>query len=129
MLRRKKKHPTHANLKAKVPKSRWPINKSNPVRRAREFARAYGSKARVEFVKALGCFQCGAAVAENAHLHGSKSGMGRKGPYTDIVPLCRTCHTRYDAYTLMPNEAQLRVTADLVEIAWHSRQATQGTCV
>jgi len=126
MLRRKKKHPTHANLKAKVPKSRRPINKTNPVRKAREFARAYGSKARVEFVKALGCFQCGAAVAENAHLHGSKSGMGRKGPYTDIVPLCRTCHTRYDAYTLMPNEAQLRVTADLVEIAWHSRQAHAG---
>lgn len=126
MLRRKKKHPTHANLKAKVPKSRRPINKTNPVRRAREFARAYGSKARVKFVKALGCFQCGAAVAENAHLHGSKSGMGRKGPYTDIVPLCRTCHTRYDAYTLMPNEAQLRVTADLVEIAWHSRQAHAG---
>ena len=126
MLRRKKKHPTHANLKAKVPKSRRPINKTNPVRRAREYARAYGSKARVKFVKALGCFQCGAAVAENAHLHGSKSGMGRKGPYTDIVPLCRTCHTRYDAYTLMPNEAQLRVTADLVEIAWHSRQSHAG---
>jgi 5-methylcytosine-specific restriction endonuclease McrA len=116
MLRRKTKHPKHANLKAKLPKSRRPINKVNPVRRAREFARCYGSKARVAFIKTLACVVCGATPSDNAHIHGSKAGMGRKGPYTDIVPLCRSCHTRYDEYTLKLDPAGLRLVADALEM-------------
>lgn len=116
MLKRKKKHPTHANLKDKIPKSRRPLNKSNPVRRAREFARAYGSKTRVAFVKTLACVVCGTAPSDNAHIHGGKSGMGRKGPYTDIIPLCRKCHTLYDEYKIKLDPAGLRLVADALEM-------------
>jgi len=116
MLKRKKKHPTHANLKAKLPKSRRPINKVNPVRRAREFARCYGSKARVAFIKTLACVVCGATPSDNAHIHGSKSGMGRKADYADIIPLCRKCHTLYDEYKIKLDPAGLRLVAASLEM-------------
>lgn len=124
MLRRKTKHPKHANLKTKLPKSRRPINKVNPVRRAREFARCYGSKARVEFVKTLACGVCGTTPSDNAHIHGGKSGMGRKADHTDIIPLCRQCHTLYDEYKLKLDSAALRLVADWVNM-WCSWALSQ----
>lgn len=60
-------------------------------RSASDFARVYGSKARVEFVKSLPCVACNATPSDNAHI--KSGGMGRKADYTDIVPLCSKCHT------------------------------------
>ena len=105
-------------MKPRTPLKRGPAPKrkvrpkaSNPARKAREFARAYGSKARVAFVNSLPCL-CGAdhlnviSVAklslywrgENAHVP-SQSGAGRKGDYTKIVPLC-AWHHRLSAASL-----------------------------
>lgn len=76
----------------------------NRKRKASEFARTYHSRARVAFVKSLGCVYCtalhplfgivSAGKSDNAHTEGG--GMGRKGPYTSIVPLDRTHHRMYD---------------------------------
>lgn len=53
-----------------------------------KFAQQYGSWDRVIWVKARPCAACGVVgYSENAHV-GRRSGMGRKGPYTDIAPLC-----------------------------------------
>lgn len=52
-----------------------------------EFARIYGSKKRVEFVKSLPCVSCGiTGYIENAHIE--TGGMGRKADYDKIIPLC-----------------------------------------
>ena len=127
MLRRKKKHPTHANLKNKIPKSRRPINKSNPVRRAREFARAYGSKERVQFVQTIPCILCARTPSVNAHMK-SKSGMGRKGDYTTIAALCHECHLQYDSNTLSDWAVEkAEGDAASVEHAWQVQQAMRGT--
>ena len=112
--------------KTKVPKSRRPINKSNPVRRAREFARAYGSKERVQFVQTIPCILCARTPSVNAHMK-SKSGMGRKGDYTTISALCASCHLEYDTNTL-PDWAVEKAEGDAasVEHAWQAQQAMRG---
>lgn len=78
------------------PKARKPIKAVNPKRRKSEFQRCYGSKARVEAIKALLCYGCHQERAENAHLP-SKSGMSRKGDWDQIVDLGPRCHARLHA--------------------------------
>lgn len=79
--------------KAAKPKPRKAIKKQNPKRRASEFRRCYGSKARVEAIKTLACYGCYKELAENAHLP-SRSGMSRKGDWDQIVDLGPKCHRR-----------------------------------
>lgn len=55
-------------------------------RKPSEFARIYGSKARVEWVKRLPCVVCGERPCDNAHI--VTGGMGRKADADKIVPLC-----------------------------------------
>lgn len=87
-------------------------------RKASEFARIYGSKARVAFVKSMTCCLCRDTPCDNAHVKG-KSGMGRKGDYTTIAALCRFHHAMYDGgkmdgwgLTVVQNDP------DKVEAAW-----------
>ncbi|HSH45807.1 MAG TPA: hypothetical protein VK966_08125, partial [Longimicrobiales bacterium] len=69
------------------PRTRTALPKRNPERRDREWARAYGSEVRVEFVKALPCCVPGCRNrAENAHTE--SGGMGRKADADTIAPLC-----------------------------------------
>ena len=82
-----------------LPKRRTPIRRSGPPkqrnakRKASEFARCYGSKARVAFVASLYCAcGCGRTPCENAHT--ITGGIGRKGPYQSIIPLTANCHRR-----------------------------------
>lgn len=78
--------------------------KANAARKLREFARTFGSGARVLFVRALPCAACGVVgYSENAHLLGVE-GARRKGHYTTVGPLCGDhsqtmgCHREYDEY-------------------------------
>lgn len=69
-----------------------PINRK---RRAKEFARAYGSSERVMAMKLSPCDGCGRvphedALNENAHTEGG--GAGRKADFATIVTLCPDCH-------------------------------------
>jgi len=74
-------------------KPRKRVKESNPARRAKSFARSYHSVERVLFVKGLACLaprhEC-IGQPENAHV--VTGGMGRKGDYTSIVPLCAYHH-------------------------------------
>ena len=55
-----------------------------------DFARVYGSKARVAWIAAQPCVACGRGPCETAHI--KSGGMGRKADYTETVPLCSSCH-------------------------------------
>jgi hypothetical protein len=66
----------------------------NPRRHATNWARAFGSTARVEWVKTLTCLvahtgTCGGLI-ENAHV--GTGGMGRKADASAVVPLCHWHH-------------------------------------
>lgn len=77
-----------------------PVKRKNAKRRVSEFARTYGSRARVRWVKLQFCVcrkaawrageNCGGPI-DNAHIIGG--GAGRKADAQFIVPLCRTHHT------------------------------------
>lgn len=108
-----------------------PMKKANRKRRQSEFARAYGSRARVAWVKSRPCALLGFAGAwlcdgeiENAHTH--TDGMGRKADYQFIAPLCRKHHREYDGRLLEPFFRGIVVgTAISTERAWqaHLRQS------
>lgn len=66
---------------------------------AATWAEQYHSDERVRFVQELPCSACGVrGHSENAHV-GRRSGIGRKGHYTEIAPLCRR---RYGAHGCHP---------------------------
>lgn len=88
-LHRRKQLRRKTSLRPKVANHR----KTRPKRKPSEFARIYGSTERVEWIQARPCVSCGRIPSENAHIP-SKSGMGRKGDYTNIIPLCTVCHRR-----------------------------------
>jgi len=66
--------------------TRTRLKASNPKRKASEFRRCYGSKARVIAIKALPCIVCGHGPCDNAHI--KTDGAGRKADARFIVPLC-----------------------------------------
>jgi hypothetical protein len=72
-------------------------NKVNRKRKVSEFARVYGSRQRVAWVKRRPCLvandECRQYAIENAHVtdDGTK-GMGRKSGYRCIAPLCHLHH-------------------------------------
>lgn len=72
--------------RTKRPKAR------NVKRHAGEWARAYGSKARVAFVKSLACRVSGCMDGPVENAHTVNGGMGRKADANTIVPLCRAHH-------------------------------------
>lgn len=88
------------SMKRRTPlKATAPLRRSGPIkkrkRKASEWSRIYGSKARVEWVKSLPCSVrlCAvltAAPSENAHIE--TGGMGRKANADTIIPLCRGHH-------------------------------------
>jgi len=97
------------------------LNPVNRARRQREFARAYGSKARVQWVQSLACLHCLARPSENAHTP-SRSGMGRKGDASTIVPLCSACHRRLHQVGLETFQSEscldLVQCAAIIDAAW-----------
>jgi hypothetical protein len=117
------------------------VKRRNAKRKASEFARCYGSRARVQFVKALPCCYCNALSTllgdvtkgrcDNAHTE--NGGMGRKAGYATIVPLCRNHHKRFDEHREPFDAATIRKAvqryAAVVEDAWQElagRGVAQG---
>lgn len=117
----------------------------NVVRQDANFARQYLSVERVVFVKSLPCAACGVEHhSENAHLLGN-DGASRKGPYTEIGPLCGVqlypskrelspvyyvgCHRLYDErrddfYKQYPDFKPGAVAAE-TQRAWETFQGAQ----
>lgn len=85
--RAKKRRAVPRARNSTIAKNSVAVKRSNPARKAREFKRAYGSKARVAWVKSLPCVACGVVgYSENAHV--TSGGVGRKADASQIVPLC-----------------------------------------
>ena len=77
-----------------------PLKRTNPVRKAKQFARAYGGEGRVGFVKRLPCSVLGCMATPSEHAHaGEKAQKGAhyKSDADTIVPLCAAHHTEFDA--------------------------------
>lgn len=103
-----------------------------PKRTKEEFNRIYGSKERVEFVKALGCVVCtalhplfGVATAGRCqNCHTENGGMGRKASYLTIVPMCSNHHRMYDQHQHPLDQAEIRAAikeaAPDVERCWQA---------
>lgn len=94
-----------------------------PKRRsAADYARIYGSRRRVQWIKAMPCAACGHISADGNHNHHTENGgMGRKAGYATIVPLCPYHHEASNLARL--DHAALRRTAAAIERLW---QRTEG---
>lgn len=77
-----------------------PVKRVRPDRKAQRFREAYHSKRRVEFVKRLPCIVCKISLYDEGHpcvnAHTGAHPLGKKGPYTSIVPLCPFHHLQLD---------------------------------
>ncbi len=111
----------------KPPRSKKPVNPVNRARKAANFARAYGSEDRVEWVQSLPCCVCGRSPSQNAHIR--TGGMGRKSDARFIVPLCAKDHAEQEGRTAaferdrrLPAGFLERAAADL-EALWQARLA------
>jgi hypothetical protein len=99
----------------------------NAKRKASEFSRCYGSRARVQWVKSRPCLvanaQCRQPI-ENAHVtdDGTK-GMGRKSGFACIAPLCRFHH--FELHIIGP-EFESRYGVSLAFAAAQTEQAWQA---
>lgn len=122
------KQPKRSPLKPRTSRIQRSALRRPKKRKPSEFARIYGSRERVRWVKSLPCLVCASLIrpellssqSDNAHTEGD--GMGRKGHYTTIIPLCRSHHERYDR-RLFPLDAEpvrdrLRNAAGDVQRAW-----------
>lgn len=103
------------------------IKPRNAKRRQSEFARCYGSKERVAWIRAYPCVWCFSFPSDNAHTE--SAGMGYKAGYETIVPLCRSCHRRYDEYKYPFNSEPVRdglkQFAARIERLWQRYLATR----
>lgn len=83
-----------------LPARSEPMKSGGPIkpkkRKASEYRRIYGSRARVKAMKALGCAvsHCRLGPVHNAHL--TNGGTGRKADWDTIVPLCASHHMQLD---------------------------------
>jgi hypothetical protein len=105
----------------------------NPARRAKEFARTYGSKERCQWIAEQPCAWCVlrglvriSRPSDNAHSEGG-GGMGRKADYTTVLPMCRRHHEQYDQHRApfdrpIPRAA-IKILAERTEAAWQERCA------
>jgi hypothetical protein len=94
-----------------------------------KFAREYHSDERRRWVAELPCLVCSMTPCENCHTQ--NDGMGRKGSYTTIVPLC-ACHHREshaigvrsfeEKYTRPLCGRTLESWAETVESAWQLQE-------
>lgn len=101
------------------------IKPRNPSRKAANFARAYHSDERVQWVASLRCAcGCGVTPCENAHTE--SGGTGRKADYDTIIPLAKKCHAVQHAKgwgAIGLNQGEARDIARQVERMWGRRNA------
>lgn len=79
-------------------KRRVRVKPVNAKRKAKNTERAYGMPARREWIRWQPCLGCGATPCDNAHTPHPSAGMGFKGDYESVVPLCRPCHRAFDGH-------------------------------
>lgn len=111
--------------KKKQPK---PPKQRNEERREREFARAYHSKERVEFVASLPCIVSGCKRGPRDNAHVTAGAMGWKSDYTNIAPACRPHHTRLDTHPEGREGFEGEFYVDLAALAADTERLWQHYC-
>jgi hypothetical protein len=104
-----------------------PGGKPRPRKRsASEFARIYGSKARVAWVKSLPCVAAWGCAGPIHNHHVANGGAGRKANAEMIVPLCdahhRALHANGAAWFQIAYLLNLDERAERVERLWRAYQ-------
>lgn len=89
-----------------------PVRKRNAKRKASEWARAYGSEERVEWVQRQPCAICGYPVCQNCHI--GTGGIGRKADADHIAPLCSDHHRELHQHGQQTFEATYGIRLDAV---------------
>lgn len=97
-----------------------PIRGTNPERRSRTHAEAFGPHA--DRIRGMACCLCGAAPPSDPH-HARSRGAG--GKWWHLVPLCRSCHLRFHAKGLAPwpGLTQAALLGLAAWLAWQSHAA------
>ena len=107
-------------------KRNTPLAPVNRERRQAERERAYGPKARREWLTRQPCVACGRVPTEDRpnHQHHTKGGgVGRKADADTIVPLCPTCHRlHHDGHQL---DVEWGSEARRIEAAWQAETARE----
>lgn len=104
--------------------TRKPINSRNSARQRRSFARAYGSKARVEWLKAEPCAISGRTPCDVVHAIGG--GMGRKSDARFTLPLHRDLHRELHQIGVASFEAKYSIS--LVGVAAVTNARWEALC-
>ena len=125
-------------MKRSASPRRTRVKRTNPKRKAAEFARCYGSKVRVAFVQSLPCAACGVVgYSENAHVGREGRGGSRRANADQIAPLCgrrpynlgtaaialyRGCHQQFDTHASgFAAHFDPDVACAQTEAAWQAR--------
>ena len=95
------------------PKARKPLPKVNAKRKASEFVKCFGSRARVAAIKTLPCVVCGKWPSENAHARSRGAG----GTWRHVIPLCKEHHTEQHACGTVFYGGMLYTRNDFLEMA------------
>ena len=113
-------------------KRQEPMVRKNVKRLARRWTAAYHSVRRMLWVQSLPCAVCGDVPSDNAHIGGG--GMGIKGPYQSIVPLCGNrveaegCHNELHRVGLASFEAKYHLVLSSVAVNVQAQwEAMNGT--
>ena len=105
-----------------------PIKPINRKRKAREWARAYGSPERVAWVASLPCLVCGYGPCENAHI--KSGGAGRKADAALVINLCKLHHAEQHHFGIETFGARhgldLQACAAVLDHEWAFRCASTG---
>ena len=100
-------------------------------RSAADFARVYGSRERVRWIKAQPCCVCvalspffGMVGTPSHNAHTEAGGTGFKAGYATIVPLCAGHHRRFDEHQAPFDDPKLRAAlkkmAANIDALWQS---------
>ena len=100
-----------------------PINRK---RKAKNWARAYGSKSFVQWIRRLPCWACNyAGPSPRQSAHTVSGGMGRKADANTIIALCNVCHAKQHQsgwLAIGMSEESRQRAADQTQAMWEARR-------
>ncbi len=102
------------------------INPVNRARKKKNWARAYGSAAFVQWISRLPCWACNyAGPSPRQAAHTVTGGMGRRADACTIIALCNVCHAKqHQSGWLaigMTDESKQRAAAQ-TQAMWESKR-------
>ena len=102
------------------------INPVNRKRKAKNWERAYGSKAFVQWISRLPCWACNyAGPSPRQAAHTTTGGMGRKADANTIIALCNVCHSKQHTrgwLSIGMTDESKRRAAEYTQTMWEARR-------